>query len=448
VLAGWVGTGRAAAAEDGALLRVAHLSPDTPAVDVALAPLPDDGAPLHDPGPDIVTGLRYGDLSPYRELAPGSYALSVRRAGSGPRTPPALSLRVDVPPGGARTVALSGSFADLSPAVLTDDLTAPAPGTARVRVLAAAAGAATLDLTLPGGRALARALPFGEAGPWSAVPAGPSTAWLGKGSGAPADLPLDLRAGSVSSLLVLDDPDGGLTLRMVVDATGPAAVPAGPVAAGGGGTAGTTSRLPATALAGAGALLLAGLRGRRRVVLPLVAVLGAVAVPAHAAPALPRPLPPPVVRTEAPQPVAAPLRVRVPSAGIDAALAGIGLDGDGALAPPGDLAMAGWFSQGPAPGEPGPAVLAGHVDSSEGPAVFFRLRDVAAGDPVLITRADGSTVRFTVTRVGRYAKTAFPTAEVYGPTPDAELRLITCGGDFDRKARSYRDNLVVFARED
>jgi hypothetical protein len=318
-----------------------------------------------------------------------------------------------------------------------------------VRVRAAAAGAPTLDLTVPGGPALARALPFGEAGPWSAVPAGSSTARLAGGSGAPTDVPLDLRAGSVSSLLVLDDPDGGLTLRVVVDAAGPAAVPAGSVAAGGGGTAGTPSGPPAAALAGAGALLLAGLRGRRPVVLPLVAMLitmpGAVAVPAHAAPPVGRPASRPVVVSEAAQPPAAPVRVRVSSVGIDAALAGIGLDGDGALVPPGDPATAGWFSQGPAPGEPGPAVLTGHVDSREGPAVFFRLRDVAAGDPVVITRADGSTARFTVTRVARYAKTAFPTAEVYGPTPDAELRLITCGGDFDREARSYRDNVVVFA---
>ena len=93
-------------------------------------------------------------------------------------------------------------------------------------------------------------------------------------------------------------------------------------------------------------------------------------------------------------------------------------------------------------------MLAGHVDSTGGPAVFFRLRDVRPAIPSLVTRADGSTVRFTVTRVARYAKTAFPTAEVYGPTPGAELRLITCGGDFDRAARSYRDNVVVYARTD
>jgi hypothetical protein len=93
-------------------------------------------------------------------------------------------------------------------------------------------------------------------------------------------------------------------------------------------------------------------------------------------------------------------------------------------------------------------VITGHVDSVAGPAVFFRLRQVAAGDPVSVVRADGTTVRFTVTRVARYPKGDFPTAEVYAPTQRPELRLITCGGDFDRSARSYLDDLVVYAALD
>ena len=115
--------------------------------------------------------------------------------------------------------------------------------------------------------------------------------------------------------------------------------------------------------------------------------------------------------------------------------------------PPSDDTVAGWYRSGPAPGDVGPAVLTGHVDSVAGPAVFFRLRDVAVGDPVSVTRTDGTTVRFTVTRVARFPKDAFPTAEVYAPTPRAELRLITCGGAFDRTARSYLDDVVVYARE-
>jgi sortase (surface protein transpeptidase) len=91
-------------------------------------------------------------------------------------------------------------------------------------------------------------------------------------------------------------------------------------------------------------------------------------------------------------------------------------------------------------------VIAGHVDWAGAPGIFARLDEVAVGDPVVVGRTDGTTQRFTVTRVVRYAKTAFPTAEVYGATPDAQLRLITCGGAFDPVSGSYRDNVVVYAR--
>jgi sortase (surface protein transpeptidase) len=132
--------------------------------------------------------------------------------------------------------------------------------------------------------------------------------------------------------------------------------------------------------------------------------------------------------------------------GVDSAVARLGTDAAGVLVPPEDFGQAGWFSGGPAPGETGPAVLAGHVDSWTGPAVFFRLDEIAVGAEVLVDRADGTTVPFVVTRVGRYAKDDFPTGEVYGPTTGAELRVVTCGGAFDQDRRSYRDNVVVYAR--
>ncbi|RBY79773.1 class F sortase [Geodermatophilus sp. TF02-6] len=144
-------------------------------------------------------------------------------------------------------------------------------------------------------------------------------------------------------------------------------------------------------------------------------------------------------------PVVAPVQLSIPSIGVTTALTRLGVDATGALVPPEDFSVAGWFAAGPAPGEVGPAVLAGHVDSRRGPAVFYRLADVPVGGRVLVAREDGTTARFTVTRVAEYPKDAFPTAEVYGPTPDPQLRLITCGGDFDRARRSYTDNVVVYA---
>jgi LPXTG-site transpeptidase (sortase) family protein len=113
--------------------------------------------------------------------------------------------------------------------------------------------------------------------------------------------------------------------------------------------------------------------------------------------------------------------------------------------PPTDFAQAGWFAAGPVPGDVGPAVIAGHVDSRTGPAVFFRLEELSPGDTVLVTRSDGRDVEFRVTEVARYPKDDFATEEVYGPTTGAELRLITCGGTFDPSRRSYEDNVVVYA---
>jgi hypothetical protein len=310
-----------------------------------------------------------------------------------------------------------------------------------VRVLAAASGIPVVDVGLAGGSALATALPFGGAGRGVVVPGGPATVWVDGAPGSATALPLTWTPGSISTLLVLDAPGGGPTVRVVLDAAGPAVVPTGAVEAGGGGTAGFPAGL---SWALGGALGLAAVSRRSRV-LAVVASAALTAAPVAAVPA--RPLPArPVTTAGHPHPSAsAPVRLQVPSAGVDAALTGIGLDGAGSLVPPPDGALAGWYPQGPAPGDAGPAVLTGHVDSVAGPAVFFRLRDLGVGDAVRVARADGTTVRFTVTRVTRYAKSALPAAEVYGPTPDAQLRLITCGGEFDPTTGSYLDNVVVYA---
>lgn len=139
------------------------------------------------------------------------------------------------------------------------------------------------------------------------------------------------------------------------------------------------------------------------------------------------------------------VRVSVASVGIDAPLVDLGLDPAGAVAAPEDFDTAGWYEGSAQPGQPGPAVLAGHVDSRSGPAAFHRLGEVAVGDAVTVHREDGTTVTFRVTATAQYAKESVPTQEIYGPTTGPQLRLITCGGEFDRADGHYEDNVVVYA---
>jgi sortase family protein len=143
--------------------------------------------------------------------------------------------------------------------------------------------------------------------------------------------------------------------------------------------------------------------------------------------------------------VSLPVRVRMPSVGIDAPLVRLGLDAKGALEVPERFDVAGWWSGGSRPGERGPAVIAGHVDSKTGKAVFYELSRLRRGDPVIVRRRDGSSIRFTVQGSAHYAKAHFPTARVYGATRRPTLRLITCSGVFDRSRGHYLDNTVVFA---
>lgn len=143
--------------------------------------------------------------------------------------------------------------------------------------------------------------------------------------------------------------------------------------------------------------------------------------------------------------VAAPTRVVIPEIDVDSELQRLGRDQRGAIEAPGAWDTAGWYADGAKPGQPGPAVILGHVDSRQGPAVFFRLRELDAGDRIVIFRQDGSRVTFVVDRLERHAKTRFPTDDVYLPTLRQTLRLVTCDGMFDRSTGHYRDNLVVFA---
>jgi sortase (surface protein transpeptidase) len=140
-----------------------------------------------------------------------------------------------------------------------------------------------------------------------------------------------------------------------------------------------------------------------------------------------------------------PVRVEIPKIGVASSLDRLGRAPDGTIQEPRRWEVAGWYAAGTRPGDPGSAVILGHVDSKGGPAVFFRLRELRQGDMVTIGRADGSSVRFVVQRTEQYPKDRFPTDQVYYPTLTLALRLVTCGGEFDATVGRYRSNLIVFA---
>jgi LPXTG-site transpeptidase (sortase) family protein len=138
--------------------------------------------------------------------------------------------------------------------------------------------------------------------------------------------------------------------------------------------------------------------------------------------------------------------VRIPSIGVDTKLIALDLKpGTDQLKAPLDFGVAGWYSDGTVPGDVGPAVIDGHVDSPTTPGVFLHLAQLREGDQILVTLSNSTVKSFLVTRTIAAPKDHFPTDAVYGPTPDPQLRLITCDGVFNRATGHYLDNLVVFA---
>jgi hypothetical protein len=246
------------------LVRMMHLSPDTPQVDATIASVSDPDVKV------VLPAVAYGDVSEYRTVPAGAYTVSARAAGADPASPPVLGITVTVTEGSATTVAGVGHFADLGFAVLTDDLTLPPPGQARVRVINAASTGTPLDLSLVGSGTLARGLAFAKHTEYVDVPGGPATLSVAT-SGPQADLPVDPAAGSVYTVLVLDSSDGGVTVRTVLDAASPGVVPAGGMETGAGGSvADSGSALPRVVLAAVavGAVLFTAVsrvsrRGRR-----------------------------------------------------------------------------------------------------------------------------------------------------------------------------------------
>jgi sortase (surface protein transpeptidase) len=145
--------------------------------------------------------------------------------------------------------------------------------------------------------------------------------------------------------------------------------------------------------------------------------------------------------------VARPVELIIPRIRVHTALEKLGRTPRGTLQVPDSTTVAGWYTGSPRPGEIGSSIIAGHIDSTLGPGVFFRLRLLQKGELVYVQRADGTLAIFSVSAEHTYPKNDFPTEQVYGPVPDAELRLITCGGTFDPVTGSYLSNVVVYATQ-
>lgn len=145
--------------------------------------------------------------------------------------------------------------------------------------------------------------------------------------------------------------------------------------------------------------------------------------------------------------IASPVSLTIPLIGVKTNLITLGLAAGGSMQVPSSTTVAGWYTGSPRPGAIGSSIIVGHVDNKKAPGVFYRLPELKRGDDVYVKRADGTTAEFRVTEVQTYPKDHFPTDTVYGPTPDAELRLITCGGAFDPTTHHYLSNIIVYASQ-
>jgi sortase (surface protein transpeptidase) len=208
----------------------------------------------------------------------------------------------------------------------------------------------------------------------------------------------------------------------------------------------------AVLVAGGVTVLVIAVRAQRHAPQPPASQAGTYAAGASPHASIPRRRAAAAKKTVTPRglilPKAAPERLSIPAIGVDAGLLQLGLNADGTVqVPPLDAdSKPGWYRGSPTPGQLGPALLLGHIDSARyGPGVFFKLGALRRGDTITVTRADHKAAVFRVDAVAEYRKDHFPTLTVYGNTDHAALRLITCGGKFDFSARSYEDNIVAFA---
>lgn len=141
-----------------------------------------------------------------------------------------------------------------------------------------------------------------------------------------------------------------------------------------------------------------------------------------------------------------PVEIDIPKLGVRSVIVNLDRNPDGTVQVPASFHVAGWYEHSVTPGQTGPSVIVGHVDSTSGPGVFYRLGTLTPGDHVTVTRADHRTVSYVITGVRQYPKSAFPTLDVYGNTPTPTIRLVTCGGTFDNTTGHYLSNIVAYGQ--
>jgi LPXTG-site transpeptidase (sortase) family protein len=458
-----------------AYLRVGHFVPGVSAVSVSVD------------GRTVAGSLSFQQVTSYFPVSAGTHvvALSAPSTGGAPAVKP--SMTVTLTSGESATIlATANASGGTALSSFADNLAEPPLGDAKVRVIDTLSTVPTLAGSLtpvakPNDPArdpfLVPGTPEGQASPYLAVPAGLyDVRFTNASSGATVLTGTNWPVGvaTVASIVVLKG-SSGPTLEVLKDAVGATTMPAGGVDTGAGGMAlprvprqpGSTEldlTLVLALIVGAAILARRGQKPGR--LAAAACVTGLVANGCANQTAQRNTTPPPTTAVglgpaakgaASSNPVAIdlsgagtadasnqPERIAIPSVGIDAPIVNLGRKPDGTMQVPSDFGVAGWYDLGPAPGEPGPAVIVGHVDSYRGPAVFWHLSELRAGDRVEVTSAHG-TETFEVEKVQSVAKDVFPTAEVFGPTQARELWLITCGGSFDYSTGHYLNNTVVLA---